>query len=474
MPHRLLRSAAIAAALAPAVAVSASAETLLDAMRDAYYFEPTIEATRDELRALGQIVPITEAGRLPTLAFVAQQQVNRSITDPANPLAERTTNPGSFGFNGQVPLYDGGRTANEVSEAEANVDAGYARLNDAEQQTLLLTVQVFFDILRDAEVRDLTRLNLRLLNEELEASELRFEVGEVTLTDVAQARARVAEANANVIQAEGALRASAARYAAVVGRLPTGLEPPDALPQLPPSLADAQTEALASHPTIRASRSAERAAIFAIRAAMAGKLPTVDLSASLTTSLSQGFAGDTLFSTGDDDQRDVTAGLTLSLNAPIYQGGRVDSQVRRARLIASQRRSEYHAAVRLVERDLAVSWQSFVSAVGAIEAGVERVRAARIAFEGLREELRVGARSTVDVLDAEEELLAARIALVNQTRERNVAAYAILAAMGRLDPERMGLTPVIDSRTNPQAVIPPNPYGAPQDAPMAWRFPWRP
>lgn len=473
--RRPLRAAALGAVTVAALILSpaARAETLYEAMRDAYYYNPQIEASRAALLALGENIPIAEAGRLPTLALTAQQQYTTRLTRPPTGFG-RENRPLTLGLNGNLPLYDGGRAANQVSEAEANVEAAYSRLNGNEQQTLLLAAQVFYDVLRDKEIRDLTLQNLKLLKEEQEASEIRFEVGEVTLTDVAQTKSRVAAANANVVAAEGNLRASAARYRGAIGRLPTKLEPPETLPELPENLAAAEADAIANHPSIRAARSAERAALYAIRTAMSGKLPTVDLQASLQGNLSDGVIGESFFSNSRGDTRTATAGLTLSFNAPIYQGGRVDAQVRQARHTASQRRAEYHDAVRDVTENLGTSWQALISARGAIEAGIERVKAAQIAFEGVREELRVGSRATIDVLDAEAERLNARIALVRAVRDLNVAAYAVLAAIGRLDPERLGLDPVIDADTDPSVLIPENPFGYPDDATTAWRFPWRP
>jgi len=465
-----LRTMACAALL---VSTGAQAETLYEAMRDAYYYSPQIEAARASLRALGENVPIAEAGRLPTLAFTAQQQYATRLTRPPTGLG-RESRPLALSLNGNLPLYDGGLAANQVSQAEANVESAYAQLNGNEQQILLLAVQVFYDVLRDKEIRDLTIENLKLLREEQTAAEIRFEVGEVTLTDVAQAKSRVAAANANVVTAEGNLRASAARYRAAIGRLPTKLEPPESLPELPENLAAAETDAMANHPSIRAARAAERAALYAIKAAMSGKLPTVDLQASLQGNLSDGVIGESFFSNGRGDTRTATAGLTLSFNAPIYQGGRVDAQVRQARHTASQRRAEYHDAVRNVQQDLGTSWQALVTARGAIDAGIERVKAAQIAFEGVREELRVGSRATIDVLDAEQERLNARIALVRSVRDLNVAAFSVLASIGRLDPERLGLNQVIDADTDLTVLTPDSRYGHPEDATTAWRFPWRP
>ncbi len=467
------RKLLLSAALLAVVALPARSETLYDAMRDAYFFNPSVEAARANLRALGESVPIAKSGFLPTLAFQAQQQVNQRLTE-RNSFPSASSRPLTGSLTGQINLYDGGETANNVSQAEANVEAGYANLNATEQQTLLSTADAFFDVLRDHELRDLTRQNLKNLQEELDASKARFEVGEVTLTDVAQAESRVAAANSSLIQAEGALRNSAAEYRGIVGRLPTKLEPPENLPELPATLSEAETDATATHPSIRAARANERAAVFAIRSALADKLPSLDLQGTLQGQLSDSIVGDSLFSNRDSDTRSASLNLTLTFNAPIYQGGRVDAEVRQARHNASQARAQYHDAVRTVQQNVHVSWQTLVTARGSIDAELQRVRAARLAFEGVSEELRVGSRDTLDVLNAEAELLNAQIALVQAVRNHNVAAYTLLAAIGRLDPERFDLTPVFDVAADPTQLNAPVSFDHPRDAVTAWRFPWRP
>lgn len=467
--RNILSSAAVLAVLA----FPARGETLYDAMRDAYYYNPSIEAARASLRALGETVPIAEAGFLPTLAFQAQQRIDQRLTE-RNSLPDDSSRPLTGSLIGELNLYDGGETANNVSQAKANVDASYAELNATEQQTLLSAADAFFDVLRDHELRDLTRENLKNLQEELDASKTRFEVGEVTLTDVAQAESRVAAANSNLIQAEGSLRNSAAEYRAVVGRLPTRLEPPETLPQLPETLIAAETDAIATHPSIRAARANERAAVFAIRSAMAGKLPTLDLQGTLQGQLSDSVVGDSFFSNRETDTRSASFGLTLTFSAPIYQGGRVDAAVRQARHTASQARAQYHDAVRTVTRNVNVSWQSLVTARGSIDAELQRVRAAQLAFEGVSEELRVGSRDTIDVLNAEAELLSAQIALVQAVRNHNVAAYTLLASIGRLDPESFDLKPVFDVAADPNQLNPLVSTGFKRDTVTAWRFPWRP
>ncbi len=446
----------------------AGAEGLPRIVEDAYLYNPSIDAARAALLAQGESVAIANAGRLPTVNLSSTYGVSRTWVP--DPLPDDTTAPLTLGVDGNLPLYDGGRTANTISQARASVDSAYAQLASQEQSTILSAVSAYFDVLRDAEVRDLAVNSLRILVQQLEASEARFEAGEVTITDVAQTKARVAAANANVIQADGNLRASAEGFRAVVGRLPGALEPPEFLPELPPTARAAEDAGVSFHPSIRAARSAERAAVYNIRVINADKLPTVSFGSSLDGRFNDTTEGG--FSSRFDNR--LSAGVNLTLRAPLYQGGQVDSRIRQAQHIAAQRRADYHAAVREVQRSVNIAWQSFVTARGAIAAGEEQVRAARIAFDGIREELQVGARSTIDVLDAEQALLDARTSLVNSVRQLNVAAYTLLSAMGRLGPDYFGIVPVIGREGGTAGVEPLSPYGVVANPEAAWRFPWRP
>jgi len=456
-----------AAALALLASSPALAESLRTVVEDAYLYNPGIDAARSALLAQGESVAIANAGRLPTVNLSSSFRITRRWA--ADPVPDSTTAPLSLGLAGNVPLYDGGRTANNVSQARASVDSAYAQLSSQEQSTILSAVSAYFDVLRDKEVRDLTVNSLRLLVEELEASKARFEVGEVTITDVAQTRARVAAANADVIRADGALRASAEGFRAVVGRLPGALDPPEFLPELPPSARAAEDIGVANHPSIRAARSAERAAVYNIRVINADKLPTVQFGSSLDGSFTDTTNG---FASRLDNQ--ISAGVSVTLNAPIYQGGQVDSRIRQAQHIAAQRRADYHVAVREVQRSVNVAWQQFTTARGAIEAGKEQVAAAQLAFDGISEELLVGSRATIDVLDAERALLNARISLVNSVRQLNVASYALLSATGLLGPDFFGVIPVVGEEGGIAGVEPLSPYGITNNPEAAWRFPWRP
>ncbi len=463
----MARGAAIGLAWAVSGGAGVSAEELRDAVQDAYLYNPSIDASRSALRAQGENVAIANSGRLPRVSITSSYGVNRRWTP--EPIPDVTTAPFTLGLDGSIPIYDGGRAANNVSQARASVDAAYSQLVSQEQSTILNAVGAYFDVLRDKEVRDLTVESLKLLLEELEASEARFEVGEVTITDVAQTKARVAAANANVIQADGNLRSSAEGFRAIVGRLPGELDAPEFLPELPASAKAAEDVGLAQHPAIRAARSAERAAVYNIRVINADKLPTVSL-----TSRLDGQLNDTTTGLRSRLNNQLSAGLNLTLNAPVYQGGQVDSRIRQAQHIASQRRSEYHAAVREVQRSVNIAWQAFVTARGAIEAGKEQVKASKLAFDGIREELLVGSRATIDLLDAEQTLLNSRISLINSVRQLNVAAYSLISAMGLLGPDFFAITPVEGTEGGISKVEPLSQYGVVNTPEAAWRLPWRP
>lgn len=438
------------------------AETLETIARDAYLYNPSIDAARANLRAQGENIAIANAARLPDVSLNGTAQLGQTFRSPGR---DDLAAPLSLGVTGRLPLFDGGRAANSISQARASVDATYARLIATEQSTLQNAITAFFDVLRDKEARDLSRESLKLLLEELEASEIRFEVGEVTITDVAQTKARVAAANSTVIQADGNLRASAEAFRAVVGRLPGELDPPEYLPQLPETAAEAENEALATHPSIRAARSAERAAVYAIKIIQADKLPTVQLSTSLNGNLNDSLS---------NRDNSLGANVQLNLNAPVYQGGSVSSRVRQAQHSAAQARADYHAAVREVQRSVNVAWYALVTAKGAIASGEEQVAAAQLAFNGVKEELLVGSRATIDVLNAEQSLLNARISLVNSVRQLNVASYALLVAMGRLGPDFFGIPVYSETGGGTAGVEPVSPYAVLKEPTVSWRFPWRP
>src|SRR5690606_5057603 len=306
------------------------------------------------------------------------------------------------------PIWTGGRVAANVSAAEAEVLAGRENLRRIEQQILQNVITAYVDVRRDQEALRIRQENVEVLRRQLEESKARFEVGEITRTDVAQSEARLAAAEAQHQLAQSQLATSRANYAAVVGQNPGELEPEPSLTGLLPSDADQVFDAVERYnPTLRAAEFAEQASRARIAGARAERLPSVSVDASI------GHSGGPLDPYDRRDySRNVTASATVSV--PIFSGGLINSRVRPS-----------------VER----------TNVGRPNAASNR-RAARIAAEGTRQEQQVGLRTTLDVLNAEQELRAAELSQVNARREEYVAAAQVLGAMGRL--EAQNLVPTVE------------------------------
>ncbi|MEL7462471.1 MAG: TolC family outer membrane protein [Pseudomonadota bacterium] len=423
-----LSSKITAAVVAGFLAAPASAQTLSEAFATAYSTNPTLIAARAGVRAVDEGVPIARSGMLPDVAATASVGVTRTTVNGTPPGS--STEPRSVGVEASQVLFDGGRTFNSIDSAVSDVDAARARLSDTEQTVLLQVVTAYMNVIRDQEFVSLGRNNVRLIAEQLRAARDRFEVGEVTRTDVSQAEARLAQAEASLAVQEGALARSFQAYGNVVGAPPGDLAPPPPLPSLPPTLADAVSEALDNNPSLRAERFDEEAARSDIALAQGALLPTVTLSGSVAYS--------------EDQSANLSNGVTsaqVQLNAtiPLYQGGAAYAGIRQAQALQSQQMTEIRVAARNVREATENAWTDLATARIAIRAGRQQVAAAQIAFEGVREEAKLGARTTLDVLDAEQELLGARSDLVSAERDEYVAAFAVLNALGRLSVAGLGV-----------------------------------
>jgi outer membrane protein len=268
---------------------------------------------------------------------------------------------------------------------------------------------------------------VRVITSQLQAARDRFEVGEVTRTDVAQARARLAAAQSNLVANEGALARSREAYIAAIGSAPEDLAPPPALPALPATLADAEGVALRTHPSVVAAQELVRVAEADVDRARAASRPTLTATAQIASS-----------GTAQDTQTD-TATVGLQASVPLYRGGALSSQIRQAQATLDQRNAELQDAGRQVRQNVASAWANLTVARSSIEASRQQITAARVAFEGVREEARLGARTTLEVLDGEQELLNAQSNLVSAERDEYVAVYSLLAAMGLLTVQHLGL-----------------------------------
>lgn len=422
---RMLRALGAGVALAVA-AVPAAADTLQEALAAAYANNPDLRAERARLRATDENVPQALSGWRPTIAAtgsIGRERARTSLID------EQQLTPAVKQLDVTQPLYRGGRTTAETQQAESQVRAGRAFLNSVEQSVLLGAVTAYMDVLREEANVALTSNNEQVLARQLEATRDRFEVGEVTRTDVAQAEARLSRATADRVAAQGRLGVQRATYARVVGSLPGSLEPAPPLPPLPSTLSAAVEEASTQHPDLEAAQHIEAAARYGVRAATSALLPQVSLVGRILRSDEA-----TL-----DDVSSRSDSLRAQITIPLYQSGSVASQVRQAKEVANQRRIEIEQTRRAIVEATTQAWEDLQAARERIASTREQVRASEIALEGVRQEAMVGSRTTLDVLNAEQELLDSRVALVAAERDEYVAGFRLLAAIGRLQAARMGL-----------------------------------
>jgi outer membrane protein len=411
--------------------VSARAETLNSALVKAYYNNPTLNAQRSSVRATDELVPQALSGYRPTVTGTASAEPSNSKSyggGTGSTSDNRVVR--SMGVTVEQNVFDGFQTRNRVRSGESQVLAARETLRNSAQNVLFDAAEAYMNVLRDSAILDLRRNNLGVLEEELEAARQRFGVGVITRTDVAQSEAAVAGARSEVSAAEAQLSSSRAIYRQVVGEEPQRLAPGRGIDRLlPKALSSAVDESQARHPAIQAALHGVDTAQLEIRVIEGELLPTVSLQASATQE--------------HDPQAGVmyrrSASLLGVLRVPIYEGGQVYSRARQAKEIAGQRRLEADAARDQVRAAVVSAWGTLEAARAQIISARAQVDAAIVAFEGMREEARVGERTTLDVLIQQQELLDARTLLVQAQRDRIVASYALLSAVGWLTPDRLGL-----------------------------------
>lgn len=432
---RILGSSALRAILVGAVvaaaAGSASAETIESALTRAYQNSPLVNASRAGLRATDENVPRALSGyrpRISATADIGSSWSERSV--PGGRTTNNQLNPRGIGLQLDQNLFDGGRTSNSVRQAETLVLGARMQLEATVQDTLFSAAQIYMNVLRDTAILNLQRNNVEVLDEQLRQTRDRFEVGEVTRTDVAQAEARQAAARSQVSLAEANLRANVGRYRQVIGVQPRQLGPGRAPERLIPGTLDAAVEiALSENPAIAAARYNLDAAELQVKVFEAEMYPQVGVRASVNHRFDSSIRGD----------QSTSASVVAQLTVPLYQGGEVSARVRQAkesatqaRFVVEQRRDEVRAAI-------IIAWGSLEAARAQILAAEAQVQAAETALTGVREEARVGQRTTLDVLNAQQELLNARVNLITAQRDRIVAAYSVVQAMGRLTPGQLRL-----------------------------------
>ena len=419
-PRKVAGAAALFAATAVAAVLSAGAagaETLQEALARAYFTNPTLEGERASLRAQDESVAVARAGQRPALSLAGA--VSRSNSVSTTSVA---TTPTSLTLSLSQTLYRGGRIMNGIEQAELQVLSARARLVATEQQVLSSAVNAYVNLVRDQALVQLNRSSEQVLRSELDATRNRFELGAATRTDIAQAESRVSAAAAGRIQAEGQLQSSIATYWQVLGQAPENIAAPDPLAGLPNTLEEAVAIGLDENPALILADLAGISAERSIEAANGAMLPTVSLSASSRRSADWVHWG----------AETMSNSIGLSLSMPLYQGGAEYSSIRSAKQSRSQALIGLDAARRLVEAQVTQAWHQLAAARAGIYSRSEQVRASEVALEAVRQEEAVGARTLLDVLNAQQDMLNARVALVTSRRDEIVASYALLAAMGRL------------------------------------------
>ncbi|HVN00151.1 MAG TPA: TolC family outer membrane protein [Caulobacteraceae bacterium] len=416
--------------VAAAGAVSqARAETLSEAIALAYETNPTLRAARANQRATDEEYPQARAGLHPTVQALGTISYDQSKTAALAPGTQSTS--GAF-VQFTQPVYTGGRVTNAMDAASADILAGREALRQTEIQLLQGVIKAYLDVRRDETQLDIEKESLELLKRQLDEANARFDVGEATRTDTAQARARLAQGQALLASAEAQLTTSRATYTAVIGQAPGDLAPEPPISQLlPPNVDGALDAAARDNPQIVQAAYAERASAARLAAAKSAHLPSVQIQGSV------GYAGGvTPFglpasSPFSNFARDVTVQATATV--PLYAGGLIASEVRQAAERNNVDRITIDAAHRQVAQATSAAWSQLIAARANVSAYQDQVDANKIAYEGTREEEQQDLRTTLDVLNAEQELENAKLALAGAQHDEYLAAAAVLAEMGALD-----------------------------------------
>ena len=447
--RRGLRLAAASAFALLFAAGGAQAQTLADAVALAYQTNPTLQSQRALLRAADENYVQSRAGLRPLADVGAQATYTRLGQDSAGLFGsagnrDYDEDGYSTSLNLSQPLYTGGRVSADIRATQADILANREQVRGVEAQVLLNVVQFYVDVRRDVDTLAIRQNNVAVLRRQLDETGARFEVGEITRTDVAQAEARLAQAEALYANATAQLAISRANYTAVVGESPADLAPEPPLPGLPSDIDTAFRIAEAENPAIRTADFQEQAANARVALARSAYRPTVTLS---------GQASSTGAFTNNIDTNRNALSASVRASIPLFTGGLNDSRVRQALEQENAARIAVETRRREAIQQVSSSWNQLLAARAQLISNEEQVRAATIAFQGVQEEQRVGLRTTLDVLNAEQELRNAELFLVQSRRDAYVAGASVLQAMGRLEAENLVTgVPLYDTSANFEAV----------------------
>lgn len=426
---RVMKRRFAAMALVSALALSpvaALAESLSDALVAAYRTSGLLEQQRALLRVKDEDVAVAVAATRPTLNYSLGVDWQGTNVDgvPANVSSTRA----SAALSANLVLFNFGRSQLSIDLARENVMMARETLVGVEQRVLLRAVQAFLNVRSAHETAMLQANNVRLITQELRAARDRFEVGEITQTDVSLAEAALAAAKSAEAAARGQLMIAREEYKAAIGHYPNGLRVPPAAPMTVRSLDEAKSVARTRHPDVRSAQRAVTVSELATEIAKRSMLPTVSANASVARSINEA---------PTPDSTSGSVGITLS--GPIYQGGKLSALYRQARAQVEASRAALHISVQSVEQSVANAWAQLAVAAASIEATDQQIRASRVALRGAREEQALGARTTLEVLNFEQDLLDAQAARIRAESDQYLAIYNLLSSMGLLTAEHLRL-----------------------------------
>ena len=430
----MLRKVISATLIAALMAGTASADTLREALVSAYQTNPTLTAQRENLRGTDATVAIARAAGRPQIN--GQVGVNRNLTR-SGVIAQTQGNSRNISLSGGVdlsyPLFNGGSVKNSVRAAKTRVEAGQATLRAVEGDVFVQAVAAYMDVIRDRSIVELNQNNVKVLGTNLQATQDRFQIGDLTRTDVAQSEARLQLGRSQLATAEGRLAASEATYRQVIGHAPGPLAPPPPLPPLPTTADQAVQIALANNPDLIAISRQAIAAGYDVNVARAGRLPT------LSGVLSGDYVNQLTGSTNGLDRTGTATSVGLNANIPLFQGGLPAARIRQAQAQQGQVLEQVVGTERAVVQAARAAFATYEAAQRAIAANTVAVQANQLALEGNRAEQGVGTRTIIEVLNAEQELLQSSVALVTAKRDAYVAGFQLLNAMGQAEARDLGL-----------------------------------
>lgn len=420
--------------IAPSSAPPQTAGRLTDALRSAYDTNPTVNRARSNVREADENVAIARAGSRPTISIAAEggwqsaRSVN-TVTSNGSGTVTQDQLPGAVSLEISQPLFRGFRTRNATRAAAAGVRAERQRLRATQQDALLATAVAFLDVRRFRSGEALRQREVDFLNQQVEDARNRLEFGEGTATDIDQAQSRLAEARALLLDERGAAREAEARFREFSnldpGRLQLDI---DLARLLPPSLGEALRAGQDDNPDIQLALHQVDAANFEVATIEGERLPTVSLTGSVGMDAGSGSA-----------DRNESAEVKVNVSVPIYQGGGVSARVRQAKEALGGARIDVDIARNQTRADIASAWSAYRAAGESVAAADESIAAARRTVAGFLEELRVGQRTTTDVLDAQRDLIRVQVTREIALRQRDSAAFELLRALGKLDPAMLGL-----------------------------------